>query len=216
MNLKQYIKTSIYAAVLIGISSANAGSYEDFFAAILRDNPGSLRTLLERGFDPNTLDPNGQTGFAVALRANASKVAQALVEHPAFEVNALNAAGESPLMLAAIKGDVALSRRLVDRGARINLPGWAPLHYAASGPATEIVELLLERGADIDAGSANATTALMMAARYGSEASVSLLLARGADANRRNQREMGAADFAAEAGRTALAEQLRTLARARR
>jgi hypothetical protein len=192
---------------------SHAGSYEDFFAAILRDNPDNLRALLQRGFDPNTVDPKGETGFVLALRANASKAAQALVEHPGFDVNALNATGESPLMLAAIRGDVALSRRLVERGARINLPGWSPLHYAASGPATEIVALLLDRGAEVDAGSPNATTALMMAARYGSEDSVALLLSRGADATRRNQLELTAADFAAEAGRKALAERLRTLAR---
>ena len=206
--LKYLIKKAIYAVVIAGISVANAGSYEDFFIAVQRDNPGNLRGLLERGFDPNTPDPNGLTGFALALRADATKAAQVLAEHPAFDVNALNAAGESPLMLAAIRGNVALSRRLVERGARINLPGWTPLHYAASGPAPELVALLLDRGAEVDAASPNASTPLMLAARYGSEASVGLLLARGADAGRRNQRDMNAADFAAEAGRSALAQQL--------
>lgn len=211
--LKYLIKKAIYAVVIAEISVANAGSYEDFFIAVQRDNPGNLRGLLERGFDPNTPDPNGLTGFALALRADATKVAMVLAEHPAFDLNALNAAGESPLMLAAIRGNVAVSRRLVERGARINLPGWTPLHYAASGPAPELVALLLDRGAEVDAASPNASTPLMLAARYGSEASVTLLLARGADAGRRNQRDMNAAGFAAEAGRSALAQQLQAAQR---
>ncbi len=68
--------------------------------------------------------------------------------------------------------------------------------------------LLLDRGAPIDARSPNGTTPLMMAARYGSERSVELLVRRGADLRARNQLDLGAADFAREAGREALARQL--------
>ncbi|MEO7150543.1 MAG: ankyrin repeat domain-containing protein [Burkholderiaceae bacterium] len=186
-----------------------AGSYDDYFAAIQRDNPGSLRSLLEQGFDPNTPDANGRSGYALALRADATRVALLLIAHPAFDINGLNAAGESPLMLAAIKGDVAVSRRLIERGARVNLPGWTPLHYAASGPAPELVGLLLDRGAEVDALSPNGTTPLMMAARYGSWEGVELLLARGADPNRRNQLDLGPVEFAAEAGRNRFAAVLR-------
>jgi ankyrin repeat protein len=53
----------------------------------------------------------------------------------------------------------------------------------------------------------------MMAARYGSEASVQLLLERGADARLRNDRQLSAADFARLGGREKLAERLAALAR---
>lgn len=209
----KYFKFVFYLVVTSASFAANAGSYEDFFASIQRDNPFTMRALLERGFDPNTPDPNGQTGFALALRAGSTRVAQLLADHPAFDVNALNAAGESPLMLAAIKGELALCRQLIGRGAELDKPGWAPLHYAASGPSSEIVDLLLERGAAVDAGSPNATTPLMMAARYGNEASVLALLARGADPERRNQLGLTAIDFATDAGRPLLADQLRSARR---
>lgn len=202
-------KSIFYAAVLLCVSAARAGSYDDFFVAVQRDNPGQLQALLARGFDPNTIDHGGRSGFAAALRADSIKVALVLVAHPGFDVNALNAAGESPLMLAAIKGDVALSRRLLERGARLDPAGWTPLHYAASGPSTELVALLLDRGAMIDAASPNGSTPLMLAARYGAIDSAELLLARGADPRRRNQRDLAAADFAAEAGRDTLAQTLR-------
>ncbi len=214
--LNKFSKFVFYALVIALISSAKAGSYDDFFSAIARDDPAPLRALLARGFDPNTLDPDGRSGFAIGLKAGSLKAVDVLVAAPGFDANALNAAGESPLMLAAIRGDVALAQRLLERGARLDLPGWTPLHYAASGPSTELVALLLDRGAAIDALSPNGSTPLMMAARYGSVASAELLLARGADAARRNQRDLGAADFAAEAGRTALAQSLRQRAGAPR
>jgi ankyrin repeat protein len=72
----------------------------------------------------------------------------------------------------------------------------------------QVVELLLARGAAVDAVSPNGSTPLMLAARYGSEESVNLLLARGADAARRNERQLRAADFARLAGREALAVRL--------
>ena len=206
---KRSSRKFVYLLVAAGASAAVAGAYDDYFAAIQRDNPGNVRTLLEQGFDPNTPDPNGRSGYALALRADASRVALLLASHPSFEIDGLNAAGESPLMLAAIKGEVAVSRRLVERGARINLSGWTPLHYAASGPAAELVGLLLDRGAEVDAPSLNGTTPLMMAARYGSWEGVELLLARGADPNRRNQLDLGPVEFAAEAGRDRFAAQLR-------
>lgn len=211
--MRNWFKKAIYFIVVAWVSSSHAGSYEDFFTALMRNDPATVTALLDRGFDPNARDPKGQTGLAVALRSEARQAAMALVSHPSLDVNALNDAGESALMLVVIRGDIDLARRLLERGAKVNQPGWAPLHYAASGPEVRLVELLLDRGADIDAGSPNGSTALMMAARYGSEAGVELLLKRGADPKRRNERRLTAADFAREAGRVPLAGRLAALAR---
>lgn len=64
----------------------------------------------------------------------------------------------------------------------MNREGWAPLHYAASAdtPQTlDIIKLLLEESAYIDAASPNGSTPLMLAAQYSSEAVVRLLLQEG-------------------------------------
>ncbi|MNC96496.1 Ankyrin repeats (3 copies) [compost metagenome] len=71
-----------------------------------------------------------------------------------------------------------------------------------------MVELLLARGAPIDARSPNGTTPLMMAARYGAIDAADLLARRGADRTLRNDRGLNAADFAAGAGRDDLAQRL--------
>lgn len=200
------------AAALLFAHAAHAGSYEDFFAAITRDNPQALQALFERGFDANTVDDKGQTGLYVALRGESLKAAAAIVEAPSLQPNVLNAAGESALMMAALRGQVPLATRLIERGADIEKKGWTPLHYAASGPSTPMVALLLAKGAAIEAPSPNGSTPLMMAAGYGPESSVEALLAKGADAKRVNDLKLSAADFARRAGRETLAKRLEAAA----
>jgi ankyrin repeat protein len=199
---------AVAAALALAGAAAHAGAYEDFFTAVKRDNGASITELVQRGVDPNSRDPQGQLAMTLALRDENLKAAEALFASPGFQVDAANAAGETPLMVAALRGRLDWCRRLIERGAAVNRPGWTPLHYAASGPEPKAVALLLERGADVDASSPNGTTPLMMAARYGSEDSVQLLLDRNADVNRRNDRGLFAADFARANGRESLARRL--------
>ncbi len=203
-----YFKNAVYLLVFMGVSVASAGSLEDFFIAVRNDNTGTLGRLFERGFDPNSRDEKGRTGLAVAVQERSPKATKLLLAQPGIEINALNAAGESALMMAAIKGDTESAVLLLDRGAQVNQPGWSPLHYAATGPEPRLVQLLLDRGAAVDALSPNETTPLMMAAQYGSEDSAVLLLGKGADPSRRNQQGLRALDFAKRSGREPLVARL--------
>jgi ankyrin repeat protein len=203
----------VYLFLVAGLSAARAGAYEDFFKAIELDNAQAVTQLLGRGFDPNTPDPKGQLPLYLALRSESFQAAAALASSPAIQIDKANAAGETPLMIAAMRGSLDWTRRLVERGAQVNREGWTPLHYAASGPDPAVLAYLLDRGAIVDARAPNGSTALMMAASYGPEPSVRLLLERGADAKLRNMRDMSAADFARAGGREALATQLDQAAR---
>jgi ankyrin repeat protein len=209
-----WIRKTLQGIVMAAVSvSAQAGVYEDFFRAVEMDDARTVSRLLQRGFDPNTPDPQGQVGLFLALRGGSDQVTQVLLAHPELKVDAANATEETPLMMAALRGALEPARRLLERGARVERPGWTPLHYAASGPNPALVRLLLERGSAIDARAPNGTTPLMMAARYGTEEMASMLLERGADASLRNQLDLGAADFARAVGRDALARRLDGLVR---
>ena len=214
ITFKHPIRHGVAAAVLAAAGAlAHADATDDFFTAVTRDNGGNITELVRRGVDPNARDAKGQTALVIAMREENLKVAEALLASPGIDVDAANAAGETPLMLAAIKGRLDWSRRLLDRGARVDRPGWTPLHYAASGPEPKVVALLLDRGANIEAESPNRSTPLMMAARYGTEDSVKVLLDRGADLARRNELGLSAADFARDAGRESLSRRLAAPAR---
>ena len=207
------------AAVLGAVApGAWAGAYEDFFSAVQRDDAGVIADLLRRGFDPNTLDPKGQPALILALQNGSEKALGALLADRQTRPEIRNPKDESPLMIAAIKGNLAAVKSLIARDADVNKPGWAPLHYAASAGSprhTEIIALLLEHHAFIDATSPNGTTPLMMASHYGSADAVQLLLNEGADPTMRNQLGLTAADFALRAGRTESAEKIAAAIRKR-
>ena len=217
MNLQ---RRSALAAVALGLVSARAwaGAYEDFFVAILRDDGDAITALLRRGFDPNTRDPKGQVGLTIALQNGANKAVAALLASRRLNVEARNAKDESPLMMAAIKGNVEAVKALIARDADVNKTGWTPLHYAASAGSPQhavIISLLLENHAYIDAASPNGTTPLMMAAHYGSTEAVQLLLDEGADPTLKNQLGLTAADFALRVSRTESAERIAAAIRTR-
>jgi ankyrin repeat protein len=105
-------------------------------------------------------------------------------------------AGENAMMMAALNGDLDFVNLLIAKDAEVNKKGWAPLHYAAANGHDDIVKVLLDHSAYVDAGSPNGTTPLMMAARGGHVSTVKLLLDNGADLTVKNQIGMTALDFA--------------------
>jgi uncharacterized protein len=216
---KHSLKFIAQLTLLVGVSSVLAGAYEDFFKTTLNDDARTVEQLLARGFDVNSRDEKGQNLLYLSLRDGAPKVAAVLIGHPELRIDLANSAGETPLMMAALRDQDGLVTRMLDRGARIDgavesgQPGWTPLHYAAASPGAKALQVLLARGARIDARSPNGTTPLMMAAQYGTEDAVNLLLKQGADAKLRNDLNLGPADFAQRGAREALARRLAEAAR---
>jgi ankyrin repeat protein len=200
-NLVNYFKLVLLSLVFICFSSANSGSYDDFFTAIKRDNARAITALVQRGFDPNTIDPQARHGLTMALADASLNAADALLAAPGIDVNFLNAQDESPLMYAALNGHLALAKKLISKDADVNKTGWTPLHYAATNGHVEIMSLLLDNNAFVDAESPNGTTPLMVAAQYGSGAAVKLLLDEGAQALQANKQGLTALDFAERASR---------------
>jgi ankyrin repeat protein len=209
------LKKVVYLVVLMGYSLAHAGSYDDFFSALQRDNEIQVQALLKRGFDPNSVNPQGQPALLLALRGDSFAVAEVLITHPSTNVELRTAKGESPLMLAAIKGQLGLCRQLIARDADVNKPGWTPLHYAASTGKVDVVKLLLEHFAYVDAASPNGTTPLMMAAMYGSTDTVKVLLDAGADPLLKNALGLTALDFAQKVDHQDALERIAKAIRAR-
>jgi len=210
-----YFKIVSYLVVLFGFNITYAGSFEDFFSAIKQDDVVQVQALLQRGFDPNTLDSTGQPGLIAAIKSGSVKVATLLVNTPNIKVEVRNSADESPLMMAALNGHVALVRLLIQKDADVNKPGWTALHYAATNGHIDVMDLLLEENAYIDATSPNGTTPLMMAAHYGTPSAVKQLLEAGADPVLKNDQGLNAFDFANRAARTESANIISAFVRGR-
>lgn len=215
---KHVIFKLLFAFFMMSGTALHANSFDDFFIAVKQDNVAAVRQLAQRGFDLNTRNAEGEHALFLSIRDDAPAVTSYLLGQDKVEVEARNAQGESPLMMAAIKGNLDLARRLIARQAEVNKPGWAPLHYAATyagDTSPAMVRLLLEHHAYIDAESPNGSTPLMMAAHYGNPGVVKLLLEEGADPLIKNQQGLTAIDFAHRAQRAASAEIIAAFVRAR-
>lgn len=206
--MKYHFRFALYLLIATALFPVRAGAYDDFFVALNRDDGGAVTRLMQRGMDPNTLDPKGRTGLGFALLNDSLQAAEALLANPRLDVNQLNTNGETALMIAALRGNLDWVKRLVDRGAQINHDGWSALHYAASGPNPAVLNFLLQKGAHVEGRSPNGTTPLMMAARYGSEANVDRLLAARAEIRASNEHGLTAVDFARLGGRESLTARL--------
>ncbi|KAM6984971.1 BRCA1-associated RING domain protein 1 [Aplochiton taeniatus] len=111
-----------------------------------------------------------------------------------------NHKGETPLHLAAIKGDMEAVTELLDHGADPNLKdnaGWTPLHEACNLGHQSVVELLVPRGALLNTPGYENDSPLHDAVRNGHPAIVKLLLQHGASQSVMNMFGLRPADYAA-------------------
>ncbi|CAH2901795.1 ankyrin repeat domain-containing protein [Paraburkholderia caledonica] len=175
---------------------AQAAPIDSLIKSVKFDDVDGVKKLLAKGMDPNSVDNQGMPLLVLAAREKSDKVGAALLANPKTNVEIEDKAGENAMMMAALNGDIDFVKQLIAKDAEVNKKGWAPLHYAAANGHDDIVKLLLDHSAYVDAGSPNGTTPLMMAARGGHVSTVKLLLDNGADLTVKNQIGLTALDFA--------------------
>jgi ankyrin repeat protein len=118
-----------------------------------------VQFLLERGADVNSRQESLWTPLHLAVYLGKLKMARVLLEHHA-DVNSQSDEGLTPLHLSSrrdaslLDHDSALATLLLESGANANLPAkdkTTALHLASFNKRPEIVQVLLEHGANTDA-----------------------------------------------------------------
>ena len=161
------------------------------------DDVREVKALIDKGMSPNQKDPKGMPILMLAIQEKSMKTVDYLINAKGIDLNQPNMTDETPLMFAALYGQLAEVKTLVDqKQVPVNRPGWTPLHYACTNGHYDIALFLLDKGAVVDALSPNETTPLMMAIRAGNIQLARLLLDRGADIRLRNQQGYSAIDAA--------------------
>lgn len=151
-----------------------------------------VQALLQRGADPNCRDRHDITPLMHAVCDEL--LARLLLDYGA-KINDISGTGKTPLTMAL--GDRSDNKNVVElflvRGADVNFKDvnvQNPLIVAIrSGWDVVLIEMLVEKGADLNPTSSNAWTPLHFAAMHGSLDVARLLLERGADVNSNTFRE---------------------------
>jgi ankyrin repeat protein len=171
-GLGDRILTPLYLAARLGL--------DPVVRVLAEESSTTTTTTNKKHYFESALITAATAGHAstVALLLSHANPANPAINHLGFEGTALH--------LAARHGHLDVVTTLLAHSADIeahDYRGKTPLYDAAGGGKDEVVQLLLERGAEIEpAGGYD--TPLECAALGGREAVVAMLLDRGADPNR--------------------------------
>jgi ankyrin repeat protein len=194
-------------------------------AAAFGPNQAIVQLFLQKGLDVRAIDKSGQTPLHAAAAGRGSGAIDLLIANGAdMEAIDRSEYGQTALNIAAESGNSQAMKALIDRGAKVNdntffsvinrfesektkqeiiellLKNQAQvpsglLYSAVSGRNIELVKLLIDRGADVNAPDPYDNTTLLMRIVQPNTgispqlkpALVKLFLSKGADVNARNK-----------------------------
>ena len=144
--------------------------------------------------------------YEAAALGETERVQELLQEQPE-QLNTTSPDGFSPLGLACFFGHPALVKLLVEKGADVNQAStndWRvqPLHAAIAARDHEIIEYLLQNGADVNARQQHDFTPLHAAAQNGDADLIKVLLEHRADINATTASGETAMDIALKSNHT--------------
>ena len=128
-------------------------------------------------------------------------------------INARGANGATALILAAFSGQVKACRYLIEQGISVGAAddnGFTALMTAceSKNASLELVDLLVTKGAKVNAKSGRNATALMAAAKLGHRTIVEYLLQHGASVDLQNNQGVNALIWAADQGHAQIVQVL--------
>ena len=195
---------------------------------MLDADPALLATVKQQGTSPVLLALyNGEPAvatlfiahgatldiFEAAATGRTERVRELVQEDPDL-ANAFASDGFQPLGLAAFFGHREAVELLLAYGASVNSPSHnaqkvMPLHSAVAGQHADIVAVLLDHGAKVNARQADDFTPLHGAAQNGQLHVVQFLVEHGARVNLRNSKGRTPLALAKKAGHTEVVAWLR-------
>lgn len=211
------------------VNKLNDNGYAPLHTAARSRNSDIVKLLLEHKADPNLPDSDGMSPLVHAVMRNHVPSIEALLAAGA-DVERETKQGYTPLEVAIGEDQLFAARALINGGAKADVtsgkqkitplmlvasrlsPQARATHLAAGPTPVDIAELLIDRGAQVDAKSAAGVTALMVAAGHNNAPMIGLLLGKGANPALKNNVGKTALDVARDARNEVAVSALQLLA----
>jgi quinoprotein dehydrogenase-associated probable ABC transporter substrate-binding protein len=188
------------ADLLVSLGAdVNKGDPTPLVTAVMRDHVPTVKVLLGHGAE---IEKPGQDGFRplpLAIAEDKYESAKALLEAGADVNTPTGDDGLTPLMIAA--GQTS--------------PAEGAMFVPGSTRPTDIANLLIERGANVNAQSKSGVTALMIAATHNNPPMIGILIEAGADVTLKNNLGQTAADIAERNGNLEAQQAIKVLSAAK-
>lgn len=184
------------------------------FRAAHRGYDEIIRILLDANADPNAVDKWGNTPLFEAAQQGHVISVDLLITSGAI-VDIKNKHTETPLYTAVRNNHALVAKQFLGKNADPNVwvegKTFAPLHYAAMRGDIDLLDALIDAGAQVNARGELGATPLHMAAAHGSLSAVELLLANGANVNAQTDKGTTPLHYAMTFGYTNVTEVVSTL-----
>jgi len=155
--------------------------------AILKKDTATAALLLEKGANPNVKNNYGETPIMLAAKNNDIVLVKLLVSK-GVSINSKDGKGNPVLTEAVNKNNPEFVRYLLENGASVNVKDmWMNKEKTALMIAIEnyanmdIIELMVAKGADLNAKDSDGNTPLMIAVDRNNLPAVKLLVEKGAE-----------------------------------
>ena len=170
------------------VSTANRYGVNALYLAAHTTDAQTTRELLAAGADANASLPEGETALMTAAKAGSAEIVRLLLAGDARSALPGNAATEiAPTTTSsgyfAVAGVSAGIKNRADPNAKEGWHGQTALMWAAAEGHADVVRLLIEAGANVNAANQAGQTAVHSATIRGSTANIQYLADHGADLN---------------------------------
>jgi ankyrin repeat protein len=195
----------IVALLIDNGANINAGAqwnYTPIHYAAWSRNTEMIELLVEKGADINAKDEWDWTPLHYMAQHDYYRDMVEFLIAKGADVNAKNNEGQTPVDVAVSQNHSEIVKLLIEKGADVSL------HAAARQGLLEKLKELIGKGSDINAADSSGQTALHYAARRGHKKIVELLLVNGANVNTKDSKGLTPAEMAMTRLRTQITKLL--------
>uniref|UniRef100_A0A0K0G355 Neurogenic locus notch homolog protein 1 (inferred by orthology to a zebrafish protein) n=1 Tax=Strongyloides venezuelensis TaxID=75913 RepID=A0A0K0G355_STRVS len=192
----------------VNINEVNGKDETILIISVRKEMTKVVEALLRLGADPTLSDDQEMTPLHHAAMATNIAIGTLLCQSSKVDIESIDFLGRTPLKCCVFSDtdeSLEFAKLLFSmhcdpnnsgKKSGILLDGKAPLHIAAETNNTEIIEYLIDHGANKDAGDVYDQTPLFIAAKEGNLAAVKCLLNKGASKEITDQQDKTPRDIA--------------------